>query len=724
MFITTILGLQLFFYDRLPFEVSRFLGIIAPTPFAWPFYFVIKFGILFLLMLLPTLASGMILPVCVRIAERGNEMIGRDVARVYAINTVSALLGILVTGQLLFRIFSLPRTLQVIMLIYLAITIFLAFALKGTVRKAVLTFIVVLVVIHFGFWRPWSPEKLFVSRIVFGRTPPLFYGGFVQSNEHKVIIKDLQGLDVQVTVLDGTTDNKSYRSMYINGKPDAGTGRDMPVQALTGHLPVLLHPDPENVFVLGLGSGITSGEILKYEGIKEVVTAELAAEVFEASKAFADDNGRFWENPRHRMVIEDGMTFLRLSKEKFDVIALQPTNVWQAGMAGLFSEDFFRIAKSRLKPGGIVEQWMQTYMVDDLTVDLVLKTFSRVFPNSSIFMVNETNILLIGYDEQWQFDPQSLEQRFNQPQILESLKKIGNVNPAALLLREVLDRQSFQEYAALLTVPINTLDFPVLEQAAEYGFFIKKPSTLLQKLDSRLDPDEGNPLIHEYVERIGFGLDQKRAVVDSALGDKNNKLRESLNFMLLDALWEDDLESPPLEAVSSIHDAQLREIVMHPNYRKSPEQLTPDEAYNLLGAELLVWHKAASQVWTPDPERLYQLYAQLEPEVDQETAGKVARNAGFSLALGKAYLAALPFFHLAEAKGQFVPGKMTAGEIAVVFSCEVKAGEPEKALQWWQAIVVNQLEMTPDMQRNKALLDIKLGGEPPPALYGRLPDRW
>jgi hypothetical protein len=163
---------------------------------------------------------------------------------------------------------------------------------------------------------------------------------------------------------------------------------------------------------------------------------------------------------------------------------------------------------------------------------------------------------------------------------------------------------------------------------------------------------------------------------------------------------------------------------MHPNYRKAPELMSTDEAYNQLGAELLVWHKAASQLWTPDPERMYQLYERFEPEVNQETAGRVAFNAGFSLALGKACRAALPFLQLAENKGQLVPERMTAGDMSVVFSCKVKEGDPEKALQWWQLIEENQLEVTPAMRRDKSILDIKLGGDPPPPFYGRLPDRW
>ncbi|MDF1579053.1 MAG: hypothetical protein P1P81_11495, partial [Desulfobulbales bacterium] len=84
LFITAILTLGLFFHARAPFEISRFLAtVIKETPFAWPFYLTIKFGISFLLMLPVTMAMGMILPLCVRVASRGSGRVGHDVARVY-----------------------------------------------------------------------------------------------------------------------------------------------------------------------------------------------------------------------------------------------------------------------------------------------------------------------------------------------------------------------------------------------------------------------------------------------------------------------------------------------------------------------------------------------------------------------------------------------------------------------------------------------------------------
>lgn len=733
-FTATTVGLGLFFSGRLPFEIGRFLAIITHTPYAWPFYLILKFGACFTLMLLPTVASGMILPLCVRIAGRSSERVGRDVAMVYAINSLGALLGIGITSQVLFRMLTLPRTLQFILMIYLAATIFLAFLLKGKGRKRILSLIAVLIVTHLVFWRPWSPIRLHLSRIDFS-IESLTYQKFVKmQNEVMLVVEDRQGPDVQVTVFDFLSKKNPIRSMFINGKADASNNNlnssDLRTEVLLGHLPVLLHPAPQNAFVLGLGSGITSGEILKFPEMRKVVSAELADEVFEASKTFAADNGRFWENPKHRMVIDDGKTFLRLSKDKFDVIAMEPTNVWQKGMAGLFSEDFFRLVKSRLTEDGVVAQWLHTYELDDLTFNIVLKTFSLIFPSSSVFEMGGGDILLVGYNEQWQFDPQQLEKRFYQSQVLESQKKVGNANPAILLLREIMSRNDFEKYTTVVKAPVNTENFPVLEKAAEYGHFIKAPeygrfkrsfATILQKQDSRLNPDEKDLLINDYFKQLGIDQTQLQTMSNSKSLELD-RLRESLKFMALDQLVAETQELP--EEILRTFDPQLVEVITHPSYGKSIDEMTPAEAYHMLNGELLIWKKAASQLWTPRVERLQQLYDRFATVVDRENAGMVARNTAMSLAYGRACGAAIPFFRLAEQKGAMTIESLRPADIMAAFYCEVREGDVKKASDWWQVIEHENIPLLDVMIADKATLDIKLGGDPPLPVYGEFPDRW
>lgn len=719
------MGLGLFAYGRIPFEITRLLAIIAPSPFAWPFYELLKFGVCFVLMLLPTMASGMILPVCVRIGGQSGDRVGRDVAMVYAVNTIGSLLGVVITGQVFFRLLTLPRTFQAIFFVYLAMAIFLAFVLAGKGRKRLMAAGVILLVSHLAFWRPWSPELLHGSILEFTGKKVVKYGDFLELNEQLRVVEDRQGPDVQVTVGDVFTDKNPFRTMFINGKPDASNevgGPDMVTQVLLGQLPMLLHPGARNAFVLGLGSGITSGEILKFPGVEKVTTVELAAEVFEASKTFAADNGRYWQNPRHRMVIEDGKTFLELSKDKFDVIAMEPTNVWQEGMAGLFSEDFFKLVKSRLADGGVVAQWLHIYGVDDQTFNIVVKTFSMVFPEASVFEVGAGDVLLVGYNNNWQFNPLLLERRFYLPPIATAQNSVGVVNPLALLLREVMGRKSFREYTTVLAAPVNTANFPVLEQAAEYGHFIKEPVTVLKAFDSRINSDAKDLLIHDYFRRVGVEPAQLKAAVDSMEAGKNDKLRNSLLFLLPGADNADKAGVTTKEIVKYIDDPQLHAILMDPSYGMAPDMMSVEDAYNLLGAELLLWKKVATQFWAPDPGRLLQLYDRYARGVARQSGARTALDVAVSLAEGGACRAALPFFRISEGKWEAAEGK-EAVEITTAFSCESRVGDAAKARGLWKLIEQYEIPVTESLVADQAALEIKMGGQPPPPVYGKLPSR-
>ncbi|MDF1579123.1 MAG: hypothetical protein P1P81_11845, partial [Desulfobulbales bacterium] len=544
-----------------------------------------------------------------------------------------------------------PRTLQIILLIYAAVAIFLAWNIRGKGRKWVLSVIAGLMAAHFLLWQPWSPLQLYANRLgqVFEMIPLATYNEFIEEINTRELVAEFNGPDVEAVVTINTGGVPLFKSLMINGKTDASNApltADMKTQVLLSQLPMLLHSNPQNVFILGAGSGITSWEALKFPEVEKVTTVELAAEVFEASKYFADDNNRYWENPRHRMVIDDGKTFLRLNRKKFDVIAMEPTNVWQEGMSGLFSEDFFRLVKSRLAAGGLVAQWLHAYEVDDLTINIVLKTFSRVFPDSSVFKIGSGDFLLLGYDAQWRFNPLDFARRFRQPLILESQQEIGHHNPAAILLREVMGREKFREYTMVAQAPVNTENFPVLERASEYGRFLPNSVSIFGENDERMSPDGGPLLIDDYFRLAGFRHEEVRVVIDVIKPGENDRLRDSLKLRLMSGSGSGLPETSMQEIMINIEDRRLREILTHP-YRNIPvSRLSIDDAFIQLGAELHLWEKSASHFWTPGIERLRFLYNHFASGVDPEGAGWVAHDIGITLAKVSACRAALPFIRI------------------------------------------------------------------------------
>ena len=188
--------------------------------------------------------------------------------------------------------------------------------------------------------------------------------------------------------------------MANSGKFDASSRADMPTQTLLAHFPMLFHPNPKNVMVLGLASGITAGEVSDYP-VERLDVIDISQQVVQASHFFDPWNGKLLENPKTNLIVQDGRAHLYLTNQKYDVIISEPSNPWMAGMADLFTRNLFAQARDRLNDNGILCQWVHAYQMDWDTFALVCRTFADVFPNNllvqTMFRRNQAIILLIGF---------------------------------------------------------------------------------------------------------------------------------------------------------------------------------------------------------------------------------------------------------------------------------------------------------------------------------------
>jgi spermidine synthase len=186
------------------------------------------------------------------------------------------------------------------------------------------------------------------------------------------------------------------RSLAIDGKVDASNGGDMLTQRLLGLLPILVHPEPRDALVIGLGSGVTADAVLASGEVQHLDVVEISPEVVEASTYFERENRRILSNPRVRLLIGDGRSHLRLSDRQYDVIVSEPSNPWMAGIAALFTREFFEATRARLRSGGVFCQWAHTYEISEEDLRSIVHTFASVFPDGTMWLVGESDLLLIG----------------------------------------------------------------------------------------------------------------------------------------------------------------------------------------------------------------------------------------------------------------------------------------------------------------------------------------
>ena len=189
-------------------------------------------------------------------------------------------------------------------------------------------------------------------------------------------------------------------SLANSGKMDASSRGDMKTQTLLAHFPLLFHEAAKEVMVLGLASGITAGEVLLYP-IELLDVLEINQQVVKASKFFLPWNNNVLAHPKTNLIIQDARAHLQLTKQKYDVIISEPSNPWMAGLAALYTSDFFMTAKKKLNQGGIFVQWIHSYNMDWPTFALIGRTYSRVFPESVLVSTGSfpfgRDYLLVGF---------------------------------------------------------------------------------------------------------------------------------------------------------------------------------------------------------------------------------------------------------------------------------------------------------------------------------------
>lgn len=251
------------------------------------------------------------------------------------------------------------------------------------------------------------------------------------------------------------------RTLRLNGKVVASTAFiDARNQLLLGHLPALLHPGPRDGLVVGLGTGMTAGALAIHAGI-EVEVVELAPEVARAAEKFADHNHGLLQRPNVRVVFDDGRHLLLSTGRRFDVITSDPVHPWVSGGANLYSLDYFRLVRARLRPGGIAAQWLPLYEMRPEEMRSIVATFAGAFEHAALWIAFQDAILL-GSDASLLPRPAELARRMRAPEVLEDLASVDLADPdrlASLLVAVDDDLRFLGAGSPLVTDDRQTLEF-------------------------------------------------------------------------------------------------------------------------------------------------------------------------------------------------------------------------------------------------------------------------
>jgi spermidine synthase len=416
-----------------------------------------KFMYSFLVMFLPTVLTGSLLPVAARVLVRNTATAGKGVGSLYALNALGCMTGAAVAGFALIPLIGVQES--IVLLCALQMLLGLVLIMSGPdlpLRR------------RFAWVVP-------VPALVLAFTWVLPLQGKVYSSANRTGMPKSQSIyyrEGAASIVEVLEDANGNRFLIINGAINAApypVSVGLRAHRLISQLPLMLHPDPRRLLVLGLGSGMTSGAALQFDNLETIDCAELSSDVDGAAGYFERWNHGVAHSPKFSVTIEDGRNFMLTSPSTYDVITLESIHPkWDAGNASLYTRDFYRLCQSRLNPGGFVSQWAPLNGMSLEEFKTILKTFSEVFPHSSLWFVQptgylaSTNAVLLGAQERLSIDTDRLLAAFERPNVAADLQEEGVEDAIELLDSFIMEGDALRRFAGQ-DVPSNTDDLPILE---------------------------------------------------------------------------------------------------------------------------------------------------------------------------------------------------------------------------------------------------------------------
>ena len=375
----------------------------------------------------PTLLWGASFPLALAAASsKGLDSARQDPAklmsRIYAVNTLGAIVGALGASLVLVAWIGSQRTEQLL----IGISAVSGMLLLLPSVKAPL---IAVALAGLSIYSVPSPPRVLVAH---GRNAATWVG------KGEVVYAG-EGVNSSVAVSKFPNGAVTF---HVAGKIQASNvPRDMRLQRMLGHLTTLTVANPRSVLVIGCGAGITAGAVSIDPRVARETIAEIEPLVPQAASTyFAEPNFDVLHNPKVQVRIDDGRHYLLTTKERFDGITIDPLDPWVKGAANLYTKEFYEAMLRHLNPGGSVTMYIQLFETNEDAVKSAVATFFEVFPNGTIwgnpYEGRGHDMVLLGQAEPLRINLDEMEQRFgyrdDSNKIPQSLAEVGMNSPVDL----------------------------------------------------------------------------------------------------------------------------------------------------------------------------------------------------------------------------------------------------------------------------------------------------
>jgi spermidine synthase len=424
-----------------------------------------QFLISFLAMIVPTTLFGLIFPLTVVLYCGGDLRRGARTGKLYAVNTLGAILGAFITGLFLIQWLNTVNTVLLASGLNgaVATALFVRANPKQRWRHAAVGLGLLVAVVGAAATEVFDHPALRVRTVVataargdFG--PRLTLDELVR-REKLVFLQE--GINSTVSVA------RKQGAVYLrtDGKSEASTN-DQNNQVMLACLPLSLHSQPRRVLVVGFGSGSTVYQAAQFSQVERVDVVEIEPAVLAAAVHLEELNHGVYEHPKVRVILDDARNYLMVSRERYDVIISEPSYLWSAGISNLYTREFYRQVREHLTPQGLFVQWVQAYQMAPRDLSTVLRTLGTTFNQMSLWSGGGTDLLILASAAVQRLSLGSLQREYaRNGELRADLSKYLAVDePGGLLGYFLLNDATLRQLAG--HGELNTDDRTVLEYRA------------------------------------------------------------------------------------------------------------------------------------------------------------------------------------------------------------------------------------------------------------------
>lgn len=376
--------------------------------------------------LLPAILAGVQFPLLVGLLGEGRREAARQVGAAYAANTLGAIVGLVAGGFVLLPWLTAPGCWRLVVAMMLGLGFVALLLWERPWHPAVMfgTLMASMAAVGMGFYARGPTAAWRHTAIGYGVVRSLPSAPSAMEDQMRAqrrhLEKEYEGRESSIAVMRG---DEGW-ALFSNGKADGSAVSDAGTQIMLGLVSALQHPSPRRAFVIGLGTGTSAGWLADVPGMERVDVVELEPRVVDVARDyFGPVNRMALGKTNLHVTVGDAREVLLATDRDYDLIVSEPPNPYRAGVASLFTREYYEAARRRLGPGGIFSQWLQGYQLSAESVQVVYATLLAVFPHVETWITQGSDLLFVGHLEAPAYPMERLKERLEQPLYQEALAR-------------------------------------------------------------------------------------------------------------------------------------------------------------------------------------------------------------------------------------------------------------------------------------------------------------